>query len=69
MSISQSPGLNHSAILTPSTYSKLAKYRHLFARKGDYICPYNGPLRSPEDCTSTPSMYLFSDPSDPLADT
>ena len=49
-----------------STYSKLAKYRHLFARKGDYICPYHGPLRSPADCTSTPSMYLFSDPSDPL---
>ena len=49
-----------------SSYARLNKFKHLFARKGDYICPYNGPIRTPQECISHPSMYLFSDPSDPL---
>ena len=47
-----------------SSYARLSKFKHLFARKGDYICSYNGPLRSPQECISHPSMYLFSDPMD-----
>ena len=49
-----------------SSYARISKFKHLFARKGDYICSYNGPLRSPQECISHPSMYLFSDPLDPL---
>ena len=49
-----------------SSYARISKFKHLFARKGDYICSYNGSLRSPQECISHPSMYLFSDPLDPL---
>ena len=49
-----------------SSYAKLKHPRHLFARKGDYICSYHGPIRSVAECVSQPSMYLFSDPTDPL---
>ena len=54
--------------ITPkrNSYTRISKFKHLFARKGDYICAYDGPLRSPTECISQPSMYLFSDPSDPL---
>ena len=47
-----------------STYAKLKQFRHLFARKGDFICSYHGPIRSPAECVTQPSMYLFSDPMD-----
>ena len=46
-------------------YAKRAHLRHLFARKGDFICSYHGPTRTPTDCVTQPSMYLFSDPADP----
>ena len=49
-----------------SSYAKLKHPRHLFARKGDYICSYHGLIRSVAECVSQPSMYLFSDPTDPL---
>jgi hypothetical protein len=49
-----------------SHYAKHAKYRKLFARKGDYICSYHGPLKTPAECITHPSMYIFTDPSDPL---
>jgi len=47
------------------SYAKLKHPRHLFARKGDYICSYHGPIRSIAECVNQPSMYLFSDPMDP----
>ena len=49
-----------------SHYAKNAKYHHLFARKGDYICSYHGPLKTPAECITHPFMYIFTDPSDPL---
>jgi hypothetical protein len=30
------------------------------------ICSYHGPLRTPLECITQPSMYIFTDPSDPL---
>ena len=48
-----------------SSYANSKQHRHLFARKGDYICSYYGPIRSSAECVSQPSMYLFSDPLDP----
>ena len=49
-----------------SHYAKNAKYHHLFARKGDYICSYHEPLRTLAECITHPTMYNFTDPSDPL---
>ena len=49
-----------------SHYAKNAKYHQLFARKEDYICSYHGPIRTPAECITHPSMYIFTDPSDPL---
>ena len=46
-------------------YAKCAHLHHLFARKGDFICSYHGPTRTPTECVTQPSMYLFSDPADP----
>ena len=46
-------------------YTKRAHLRHLFARQGDFICSYQGPIRTPTECVTQPSMYLFSDPADP----
>jgi len=47
-----------------SSYARISKFKHLFARKGDLICSYHGPIRSPAECVTQPSMYLFSDPMD-----
>ena len=47
------------------SYAKLKHPCHLFARKGDYICSYHGPIPSIAECVNQPSMYLFSDPMDP----
>jgi hypothetical protein len=48
-----------------SSYANSKQHRHLFAKKGDYICSYHGPIRTSAECISQPSMYLFSDPMDP----
>ena len=48
-----------------SSYANSKQHRHLFAKKGDYICSYHGPIRTSAECISQPSMYLFSDPTDP----
>ena len=48
-----------------SSYTNSKQHRHLFAKKGDYICSYHGPIRTSAECISQPSMYLFSDPMDP----
>ena len=47
------------------SYANNKQQRHLFAKKGDYICSYHGPIRTSAECISQPSMYLFSDPMDP----
>jgi hypothetical protein len=49
-----------------SHYTKNAKYRQLFSRKGNHICSYHGPIRTPLECITQPPMYIFTDPSDPL---
>jgi hypothetical protein len=46
-------------------YAQRAHLCHLFARAGDFICSYHGPIRTPKECVTQPSMYLFSDPTDP----
>ena len=48
-----------------SSYARLQRPSQLFARKGDFICSYHGPIRTIAECVSQPSMYLFSDPLDP----
>ena len=33
-------------------YAKRTYLRHLFASKGDFICSYHGPIRTPTECVT-----------------
>jgi hypothetical protein len=53
-----------SALRTQTQGWAYLVFRHLFARKGDFICSYHGLICSPVECVTQPFTYLFSDPTD-----
>ena len=41
-----------------SSYTRLQRYSHLFARKGDFICSYHGPIRTITELVRQPTINV-----------